>query len=186
MIVSFIMPILIIPTLMTLLPVFAKSIYHTGSNGFAVLIMAVGIGNLFGALVTASLGTFERRSVVQMGSLFISASALLAFAFAPNTYVAVPLLFLCGLTQMIFIPTNQTLIQLSVPEEMRGRITTILQVGMLLMPVGMMVAGALADAIGTRTIVGISSATAVVLTVLVWSVSPTIRNIRLSALESRA
>jgi MFS family permease len=121
-----------------------------------------------------------------MGSLFICASALLAFAFAPNTYVAVPLLLLCGITQMIFIPTNQTLMQMSVPEEMRGRITTILQIGILLMPVGMMVTGALADAIGTRTIVGISSASAAVLTVLIWSVSPTIRNIRLSALGSRA
>lgn len=184
MLISMVAPMLIIPTLNTLMPVFSKSIYHTGAVGFGILIMGVGFGNLGGALFTASLGNFERRSLVQMSSLFITSLALFAFAFAPNIYVAVPLLFVCGFAQMIFLPTNQTLLQLSVPDDMRGRITSILLLGPLLIPLGSLLVGVGTDAIGAQVVVAISGAAAAVISVLIWLLSPTIREIRLSELES--
>jgi predicted MFS family arabinose efflux permease len=165
------------------MPVFATEIYHMGASGFGFLIMAIGVGNFGGALFTASLGNLERRGLLQLSSLFVTSVSLLGFALAPNIYIGVPLLLLCGFAEMIFLPTNTTLMQLSVPDHMRGRITSILLLNPVLIPVGSFLVGVGVDGIGGPATVAISTAIATTLTVVVWLASPRLRNLRLSELE---
>jgi predicted MFS family arabinose efflux permease len=184
MFMSIIMPLFIIPTLNTLMPVFAKDVYGLGPSGFGFLVMAIGIGNFGGALFTASLGSFERRGLIQLSSLFVTGISLFGFAFAPNIYIGVPLLLICGFAEMIFLPTNTTLMQLSVPDHMRGRITSILLLNPLLIPIGSFLVGVGVDGFGGPATVAISAGASTVLGLLVWVASPRLRNLRLSELRS--
>lgn len=184
MLMSIIMPLFIIPTLNTLMPVFAKDIYGLGPSGFGFLVMAIGIGNFGGALFTAALGNLERRGLLQLISLFVTGISLFGFAFAPNIYIGVPLLLICGFAEMIFLPTNTTLMQLSVPDHMRGRITSILLLNPLLIPIGSFLVGVGVDGFGGPATVAISAGASTVLGLFVWAASPRLRNLRLSDLKS--
>lgn len=185
MFVSIIVPLFIIPTLNTLMPVFAKDIYGMGASGFGFLVMAIGTGNFAGALLTASLGNLERRGLLQLSSLFVTGVSLFAFSFSTHIYVGIPLLFICGFAEMIFLPTNTTLMQLSVPDHMRGRITSILLLNPVLVPLGSLVVGIGVDGIGAPETVAISAGISTALGLFVWAFSPRIRNLRLSELEAQ-
>ena len=82
---------------------------------------------------------------------------------------------------MIFLINNQTLLQLSIPDELRGRVNGILALGSGLIPLGSLVAGYGADQLGPRPTTLLMGGAAILITLVVFLVSPTIRHYRLSA-----
>nr|HRJ45639.1 hypothetical protein [Caldilineaceae bacterium] len=88
---------------------------------------------------------------------------------------------LAGFFEMIYLTTNQTLLQLSIPDELRGRVTGIVSLNMGLMPIGALVAGVGADLIGPQAITLVLSAMAGIIAVAVYFFSSTVRDYRLSA-----
>ena len=82
---------------------------------------------------------------------------------------------------MLFLTSNQTLLQLSIPDDLRGRVTSIVNLNAALMPLGGLIAGSASDMFGgpkmITVIFGIITAG---IAVIVFFVSPTIRNYRLS------
>ncbi len=176
-------PLLLIPCFMTLTPMFAEDVYNSGPKGLGYLLSAVGVGGVAGALFTASLGRYDRRGLLQLGSLFGMGVAVMGFAFAPSMYVALPLLAGAGFFEMMYMSTNQAVLQLSVPDRMRGRVTSILMLNMTLMPMSGQVAGSIADLIGapavTAILAGLSLGVALVITLFV----PSVRRLRLSQLR---
>jgi MFS family permease len=173
-------PILLIPSFMALMPIFAKSVFHSGPTGLGFLLSSVGVGAVGGALFAASLGSFERRGLLQLGALFGMCLALLAFSFSRSLWVALPLLAVTGFCEMVYMTTNQTVLQLSVPDQLRGRVTSIMMLNMSFMPLSGLYAGALADRIGAPATTAALSLIALVLAVLVTAFIPRVRNLRLS------
>ena len=94
--------------------------------------------------------------------------------------MALPLLALSGFFEMIFLTTNQTLLQLSIPDELRGRVTGIVSLNAGLSPLGAVAAGAGADLFGPRAVTVILSSIAAAIAVVTYFGSPTIREYRLS------
>ena len=176
-------PLLLIPSLMSLMPIFAKDIYRSGPTGLGFLLSSIGVGGVVGALFAASLGSFDRRGLLQLASLFGFSLSVLAFSFTGSMHAAVPLLLVAGFCEMIYMSTNQAVLQLSVPDQMRGRVTSILMLNMALMPVGGMVAGASADLIGAPTTVALLSSTALAAALIITAFVPSVRRLRLSQLK---
>ncbi|MDF1515389.1 MAG: hypothetical protein P1S60_16385 [Anaerolineae bacterium] len=86
--------------------------------------------------------------VVQIVSLFMIAVAFIAFALSPSFMMGLITITLVGLFEMVFITTNQTMLQLSIPDEIRGRVTGIVSLRSGLMPVGAFITGIGADLAG--------------------------------------
>src|SRR5262249_28508789 len=62
------------------------------------------------------------------------------------------LLFVCGVVQMLVVSTSFSLVQLSVPDALRGRVVSIYMVAMRGgWPLGGLVAGAIADTFSAST-----------------------------------
>jgi len=176
-----IMPILAIPIFAILPPIYAVKVFGDSSGKILGFLMAsVGIGGILGGVVTASLRRFDNWGMLQLGSLFFLSIALVAFAFC--SYL--PLAFLCmalaGFFEIIFLTTNQTIIQLSIPDNLRARVTAVINLVWILSPIGSMIAGAGSDLIGPKMITIVLASTGAVITVLVYILSPTVRNYRLS------
>jgi sugar phosphate permease len=107
--------------------------------------------------------------------------SLVAFAFSSTLIISLLFLALSGFFEIIFLTTNQTLLQLSIPDDLRGRVTSVVNLNMALNPVGNMLAGVGSDLLGgpkmiTIVMAGMTAAVAV----LVLLFSPTVRNYRLS------
>ncbi len=176
-------PFLIIPSFIALMPVFAKDVFHSGPGALGLLLSASGLGGLLGALFAASLGRFERRGALQLAMLVVASGALLGFAFMDSMRAALPLLVVAGFCEMVYMATNMTLLQLSVPDAMRGRVTSIFMLTMGLMPVASLLSGTAVDFIGAQAVVKVTSAAALVAGGLIAAAIPWVRELRLSQIS---
>jgi MFS family permease len=144
------------------------------------LMASVGLGGICGGVVTASMGKMERRGLLQLGSIFMLGASLIGFAFSTSLPVALLFLALSGFFELIFLATNQTLLQLSIPDEMRGRVTSVVNLNMALSPLGGLIAGVGSDLLGPKTITIVMAGLASAVAVFVLIFSSTVRNYRLS------
>jgi len=132
-----------------LMPIFADRVLHRGAHGLGILMGAAGVGALFGALTLA-----VRRSLRGLGRV-VGLSAvgfgvsLILFSFSKTFWLSVALVIPVGYAVMLEMSGSNTLIQAMVPDELRGRamaMYTMMFMGMA--PIGSLLSGALAGAIG--------------------------------------
>jgi MFS family permease len=178
---SWVLPLFIIPNFNALPPIYAKDIFGGGPDTLGLLLSAVGVGGIVGGFVTASLGKQDRRGILQLAALLLLSLSLIAFALSTVFWVAMLYMALAGFFEMIYLTTNMTLIQLSIPDELRGRVTGIVSLRSGLMPVGAFIAGIGADFVGPRMMTVVLAGIAGLIAVVAYVVSPTIREYRLSA-----
>jgi MFS family permease len=177
---GWVLPLFIIPSYSALPPIYAKDIFDGGPDTLGMLLSAVGIGGIAGGFVSASLSRFERRGMIQLVSLLLTSLSLIGFAFSPTLWAAIGFFAASGFFEMIYITSNQTLLQLSIPDELRGRVTGIVALSSGMMPVGALIAGIGADLFGPRMITLILSGIAGAIAIIVFIASPTIRDYQLS------
>lgn len=180
LLMSWVLPIFIIPNFNALPPVYAKDVFSGGPDTLGLLLSAIGIGGIAGGFVITSLGQFERRGMLQLASLLLLGLSLIAFALSTSLWMALVFLALAGFFEMIYLTTNMTLLQLSIPAALRGRVTGIVSLRSGLMPVGAFIAGLGADLVGPRATTLVLGGFAGAIAVIVFFASPIIREYRLS------
>ncbi len=178
---GWVLPLFIIPTFSALPPIYAKDVFGGGPEILGALLSAVGIGGIGGGFVTAALGRFERCGLIQLGALLLLSFALIGFALTAHLWLALLCLAASGFFEMIYLTTNQTLLQLSIPDALRGRVTGIVSLNMGLMPIGALFAGVGADLFGPQLVTLLLSGGAALIAVAVYLFSPVVREYRLSA-----
>jgi MFS family permease len=136
-----------------LMPIFAKEVLHSGASGYGLLMSAVGVGAVIGTLTLASIGNVRRKGLVVLGAIFMLGASLIAFSLSRSFELSLVLLVVTGAAQMVYLTTNQTVLQLLIPDEMRGRVMGIYMLNQGLVPFGSLLAGALADATSAPTAV---------------------------------
>ncbi|MEP7274036.1 MAG: MFS transporter [Acidobacteriota bacterium] len=132
--------------LTTFLAVFAQKIFHSGGSGYSTLLSISGAGAVAGALVVAGLGDIRHKGITALATLGLSGLAIVFFASSSSIWFAYPLVFLAGLTMMMGFALIQSLVQLLVSDQMRGRVMSIYMVAFRGgMPLGALVTGTLAQ-----------------------------------------
>ena len=186
MLMGFVLPLLIIPIYTVLPPIYAAVVFHGGPEVLGYLLSSVGIGGIIGGIFVAFMNLFERRGLLQLTGLFLLSLSLIGFAYTTKLPLALLFLGFSGFFEMIFLTTNQTLLQLSIPDILRGRVTSIVNLNSALSPLGGLVAGTGSDLFGgPKMITIILGAITASIAIIVFFFSPVIRNYRLSkAIES--
>ncbi len=180
------------PYVMTFMPVFADEVYGIGPEGMGLLYTAAGIGSLGGTLTVASLGNFSRKGLLLLLSgvgmgvmlvLFGSASwmpvgGLMRALFGSESTLPLTLLVLVGVgfPQMFTMSLTQTLLQMSITDEVRGRVMSIYMLDRALTPLGSLFAGTMGRQYGAPQAVVIGGILTAVLGVAALVFLPTIRN----------
>lgn len=142
-----------------LMPVFAKDVLGMGASGLGMLSAAVGFGSMLGSAAVAGLGSFRRKGIIVIGGSMIFCALLITFAqstWAPLSFVVAPVL---GFFTLFYMVGTNTLIQSTVPGELRGRVASLyglIQLG--LMPLGIMIEGAIGSLIGVPLTVTLGGA----------------------------
>ena len=181
MLIGFILPLFTIPIFTILPTIYAVKVFHGGANVLGILLGSIGVGGIFGGVATASLARLERQGLVQLVSLFLLSLSIMAFAFSTKLWVTIPLLSLGGFFEAIFLITNQTLLQLSIPQGIRGRVTSVLSLAAALSLLGSLMAGAGSDLLGgPKMITVVLAGIAASMAIFVLFASSTVRNYRLS------
>jgi MFS family permease len=180
LLMGWVLPLFIIPNFNALPPIYAKDVFAGGPDTLGTLLSAVGVGGIAGGFVTASLGKLDRRGLLQLASLLLLSLSFIALAISAAQWVALVCMALAGFFEMIYLTTNTTLLQLSIPDALRGRVTGIVSLNSGLMPVGAFIAGIGADLVGPRTMTLIFGGMIGAIAVIVYLASPLIREYRLS------
>jgi len=129
------------------LPLLAGFVLHTDASGFGGLSAFLGVGSLVGALATAYTRTIKvRRLVIGAGCFGVLLGAV---ALSTNFALSGALLIALGFAGITFATSANSLLQLSVPDALRGRVMGLY---MLLFagttPIGGFLIGTLSNAIG--------------------------------------
>ena len=159
-----------------LLVVFSEEVWERGSVGLGILSSASGVGGLVGALYVASLGEGGRLWRM-MSSAVLFGGLLLCFSFSPWFWLAVALVLVANIFVSIFQTLNNTAIQLLIPDQVRGRISSFLIMSFSLPLLGTAPISYLAEVYGAPLAVGAASAGAVVVALTFYLLSPTLRHL---------
>jgi MFS family permease len=143
-------PVLAFPY-MALMPVFATDVYGREATAFGIMGSAVGLGAVIGTLTLATLSNVERRGMLMMFAILLLGVSLVAFSQTKSFELALVFLALTGVAQMVFMTTNQTIVQMTVPDELRGRVMGIYMLSLGMMPLGGLVGGIMAEATSAPT-----------------------------------
>lgn len=159
----------------TLLVVFAIDVWHEGSSGLGTLSALAGMGGVLGSIILAWRGFSHRRLRQMMSSVLAFCGFLLLFSVSPYFLLALPLVFIANVFGSIFSTLNNTAIQQMIPDDVRGRISSILMMSFALPLLGTLPISALAELYGARLAVGASSILALVVALVLYATSPVLR-----------
>ncbi len=142
----------------TLLPVWAVDVLggDATTNGF--LHTARGLGALSGALLIAAIGlSFSKGKLLTMAT-FIMPLSLLLFSFTGILPASLITLLGVGWGFMVIINLSNTLVQMNVSDDLRGRVMGIFTFTFFgLMPIGSLINGSIADQLGAPMTIQINA-----------------------------
>lgn len=133
-----------------IMPVFAD-LLGTDEAGYGYLLSAGGLGSVVGTLLIGMVQESRRLGWIMLGGGVGSVLALVAFAVSMplgSLPIALGLVFLIAGSAAAFMIISMTVLQLEVPDALRGRVMGIHTIGYSLVPLGGLFLGGLADSIG--------------------------------------
>jgi MFS family permease len=108
-----------------LLPIFAQEVLHVDARGYGFLAAAPAIGSVLTALVMARMGIFQRQGRLVVISVAIFGLATAGFGVSRIFWLSFLMLAITGAADTVSTVLRQTIRQLSTPDHLRGRMTSI-------------------------------------------------------------
>src|SRR5689334_10654739 len=135
----------------TLVPIYARNIFHLGETGLAVMMGTAGAGAFFGALLVAYLGDFRRKGWLVLGGSIAFGIFIANFALSARLTLSLASLFGVGFSLVVCVSTINTLLQKLVTDEMRGRVMSMFILSFMgTMPIGNIIAGSVSTHVGPQ------------------------------------
>jgi len=145
-ILVFVATFLVMPVL-TLLPAFATNVltsHGTAAGRLSALMASQGLGAIVGALFVGSQNRFN--GTILLGVQMALGLLIAAFALSNTYMLSLAVLFVTGMMFMALFSISFSLVQLTVPDALRGRVVSIYMVALRGgWPLGGLFAGKLAD-----------------------------------------
>lgn len=136
----------------TLLPLVTKYLLGAGASTLALMTTTMGAGSVVAGLIAAYRGKPGQRLLLSAASGF--AVLMLGLGLSNWRYASAALMFVIGVTGVLFMTTANTRLQLLVPGHMRGRVMGIYALLFLgTTPIGSFLIGQLAEHVSVRATV---------------------------------
>lgn len=136
-------------SLRTLAPIFAKDVLKGDAHTLGFLMSAAGVGAICGALfLTKRKSTGLLKRIVSFTGILLG-TGMICFAISRSLPLSLLFIAIAGLSQMLHTACTNTLLQLHVDDDKRGRVMSFYTVCLQgTMPFGSLLAGAIAGVIG--------------------------------------
>jgi MFS family permease len=166
------------PVYHSLAPVFQKDVFQLGPEALGLLLSAPGIGAVISTLTIASVAhRVERKGVLLLAGLAMLGCSLIAYAQTPVLPLALVTLVCVGVAQMLFMSTTMVLLQMTVPDELRGRVMSLYMLDHGLAPLGALLAGISTAFVGAPLTVTLSGGIIILLAAALAWLLPGIRRL---------
>ena len=159
-----------------LVPVFAKDILKVGPEGFGILNAASDIGSI----ITVTLLTLFPLKYGQGKKLFYAVfgfgACIILFAISKNFWLSFTALLISGCMDGISVIVRSTILQLKVPDELRGRVMSVNSMFINSSnELGQFESGVAAKIMGTVPSVIFGGCMTIAVAVITWCKAPSLR-----------
>jgi hypothetical protein len=160
-----------------MVPISAREVLDAGPAGLGAIMAAYGAGTVLGSGYLVANGQMRNRGqrVTVVGVLF--GLGVIAFAVSDSILVSGLIAFAIGVTAMLWLNTVSAMVQTAAVPEMRGRAMSVGTMGIQLMSLGWLVAGAVSTLAGPLATVMLAGATFIALSLFVYARSADVRAI---------
>ena len=139
-----------------LMPLFAKR-YEVGAEGLGLMFTISGVGAVCGTFVVGRIQGSRHTGIVMLSGGFLFGLLVLGFALAPTYPLALASLFIMGLFSSFYLITSMSVLQLRVPDRLRGRVMGMHGITFSLIPLGGLLGGAVAEVYDERVAIGLGA-----------------------------
>jgi len=170
-----------------LFPALATSVFGGGATAFGLLQAAPGAGALIGAVTTGWVGRVRRQGLAVIAAVIAWGIAITLFGLVRWLPLALVLLAVAGWADVISAVFRNTILQVSAPDKMRGRLMGVHMAVVAGGPrLGDLESGAVADAFGNTASVVSGGLACVAGALLIAKALPGFRHHHSPALASSA
>ena len=135
-----------------IMPIFAD-IFQSGERGYGLLISAIGVGSVAGNLFIGRFQQSRRLGLMMISCAALAPFTLVAFSLVAGTlanvagafWIAILFAVMTAAFSSVFMVSSMTVLQLKVPDKLRGRVMGIHSITFSMTALGGLVAGALAS-----------------------------------------
>lgn len=138
----------------SVMPAMARDELQVTESGLGTLQFAAGMGAVGGAVALSLLGDFRRKGRLLLSVTMVYGLGLVGVALSPSLAVAITLVTLVGAMAAAFDAIQLTLLQATVPDQMRGRVVGGWLFAIGFGWVGHLAMGAVGEAFGVRWAIG--------------------------------
>ncbi len=182
LIAGMLMPFFAFPV-QVMLPIFAEEVFGlTGGTGFGLLMAAGGVGGLIGTIISANFDSLPNKGHIMFIGATIMAGFLAAFGWTSVFILGMLFIAVSNIGQMLFMSSNNTAVQTIAPEELRGRVMSIMMMSFGVMPIGVLPITFAADRFGAGNTVVVVSLVLVAVLAVAFVAVPRFRNLRIDVL----
>ncbi|MDD5369113.1 MAG: MFS transporter [Anaerolineaceae bacterium] len=165
------------------IPVFASKVLMTANDSGtsmatrnSLLVTAQGVGAFIAAITLALFSNIRRKGRLLAIGQIVFATSLIGLALSRTVFLAMSFMALAGWGTVTQLALTNTLIQLSSPDDLRGRIiSTYFWAQQGVAPFGSLLIGGLAQGFGAPVSVAVGGIICLTATVIIHTVRPTLR-----------
>ena len=160
-----------------MLPVIALEVLDVGATGLGVLFAFRSVGGAVGVIALGWLGEVRRRGMLLLAVLVTFGAGVVLLSQSPNLWLAILSVAFVNAMAAVTDILHQTLLQLSVPNELRGRAMGSYIAGVGTGPVGALEIGYLATATSAPLALLANGIALPVVAILLWVTLPVLRRL---------
>jgi MFS family permease len=108
-----------------LLPIIAADVLHAGAAGYGILSAAPSLGSIIAGAVMSFRSHVRRPGLVMLGAVAVYGAATILFGISSVFVLSFVLFAFTGAGDTVSMILRQTIRQLSTPDRLRGRMTSI-------------------------------------------------------------
>jgi MFS family permease len=135
-----------------LVPLLARDVLHEEAHGFGLLMASLGTGSLLGAVGLALAGRARPRLRIIFVAAVVTTAATAAMTPVRSFHLAAAVLFVIGCSSIVFMTSCNTMLQMTVPDALRGRMMSLYTMVFAgVTPFGSLLIGTVAEHLGVPT-----------------------------------
>ncbi len=162
-----------------LLTPISQDVYQVGSSQFSILFASVGFGAFIGGLFLGLGGGVRRTGYALLGTNVLSIGGALAFGLVSTYYLGLSFALMYGLTNAIHIGLGNIALQVTITDNVRGRLAGIYELAWAGFPAGGFAFGVLANNLEPTASLIIGCGFVFLVTIGIGAFNSRLRNLRI-------
>ena len=162
-----------------LLTPISQNVYEVGSSQFSLLFASIGFGAFIGGLFLGLGGGVKRTGYALLATNVLSIAGALAFGLVSTFYFGLGFALLYGLTNAVHIGLGNIALQVTITDNVRGRLAGIYEVAWAGFPAGGFAFGILANNLEPTTALVIGCGFVLIVTIGIGTFNSRLRNLRI-------